>query len=577
MSMKNKNFVYLSILLFIVSSVVFACSSQKAVLSDTEIEAVGVEAITEDNLRTHIAFLSDDLLEGRFPGERGMFLATRYMAAQFELLGIEPGGDNGTYYQKVTLKKITIPYSAQLKFTGGPRTISLKWGENVILFQDYTGDNELKVSVVFMGYGIESDAAGWNDYKDYDVEGKILIILPGIPEHSDFDDRAPAMLGSRDFKLNLAKQKGAAGLFIAQDTKTNPDLWEGLKKWTMRPQFRLSGEEHKPGPLVASYDISTGSSMLKGFIKDAAVSELLDAGGYSASDVMQQAKQKDFSPVPLKFKTDFVLGTKIEKVECRNAIGLIRGKTEDEYVIVSAHLDALGVDESIEGDGIFNGAVDNATGSAGAIEIGRAFLSLPEKPSRSIVLIGTTSEELGLLGARAYARNPIFPAGKTLAVVNMDEYVDLIKRPEVFIAAGEISTLGDVARAVSKDNGVSPMEIYGPGAEAGLSNLDAGGFVESGIPVVTLIDATKPPVPIDEYMDEMRKNWGTRGHTPHDEYNEDWEFGNILQMIRMTFQITYRITNLEEWPEWVDELPDYYPPSPPYKKIREESLKKGSL
>jgi hypothetical protein len=322
--------------------------------------------------------------------------------------------------------------------------------------------------------------------------------------------------------------------------------------------------------------MSTGSPILKGFIKDTAVSELLDTGGFSASDVLKQAKQKDFSPVPLKLKTDFVLGIKAEKIECRNTIGLIRGKTEDEYVIVSAHLDALGIDESIDGDGIYNGAVDDATGSAGVIEIGRAFLSLPEKPNRSIVLIGTTSEELGLLGARAYARNPIFPASNTLAVVNMDEYVDLITRPEVFIAAGEISTLGDVAREVSKDNGVSPMEIYGPGAEAGLSNLDAGGFVESGIPVVTLIDATKPPVPIDEYMDRRREEWYKRSHTVNDEYSEDWEFGNILQMIRMTFQITYRITNLEEWPEWVDELPDYYPPSPPYKKIREESLKKRS-
>jgi Zn-dependent M28 family amino/carboxypeptidase len=251
---------------------------------------------------------------------------------------------------------------------------------------------------------------------------------------------------------------------------------------------------------------------------------------------------------------------------------LIRGQTADEYVIVSAHLDHLGVGKPIDGDGIYNGAVDNATGCAGVIEIGRAFQSLSTKPKRSIILIATTAEEHGLLGARAYARNPAFPPGRTLAVINMDEMVNLKKRPEVFIGAEEISTLGELGKEIASDMGLEVNEAHVAGAERGLYNSDHGGFAEAGIPGILLLDDTKPMMETDEYMLNMHKDWSKRGHTPFDEYSDDWEMGNIHQLISMAFRYAYRLTVTDIWPEWIEELPFYYHPALPYQKIRKDSL-----
>ncbi len=570
--MKCKTHPFMSVVgLFLIFLALSSCSPQTASLSGRDSEETGADAITESRLRAHIAFLADDLFLGRYPGEWGMYTTSRYMAAQLELLGIEPGGEDGTYYQKVFLKNFTFSDDSKFKFSSKTDSLALSLGDDILFWQNYIGQDTLKVPLVFAGYGIEAPDVGWNDFKDFDATGKLLVVLHGAPNNDQFDEKVGRIYGSDLHKWIQARKKGAAGVLIVHDSeKSTP--WEELGSYYARRNNKLSENEHKPGPLVAPYDWHTGSPELRGNIKPEAWAKILGLSETDESDLVQRAAQPDFSPVTLTVNTDFNLKIEIKQFECRNVIGLIRGQIEDEYVIVSAHLDHLGVGKPIDGDGIYNGAVDNGTGCAGVIEIGRAFQNLPKKPNRSIILIATTAEEHGLLGARAYARNPAFPPGKTLAVINMDEMVDLKKRPEVFIGAGEISTLGELGKEIASDMGLDVNEAQIAGAERGLYNSDHGGFAEAGIPGILLLDDTKPLMETDEYMVKMHKDWQKRGHSPKDEYSDDWEMGNITQLIRMAFRYAYRLTITDAWPEWIEELPFYYHPALPYQQIRRDSL-----
>jgi len=556
--------------------ILISCIRQKSSFSIQDIEDMGMNAIIGERLRAHIAYLSDDLFEGRGTGTRGMSLASKYMATQFRLLGIKPGGENGTYYQRVVLSKLKISGESKFSIISKTGSMELNLGTDVAFIQDYIGQRILKAPLVFVGYGIDCPETGWNDYDNFDADGMFLISLPGVPKDANFDNGLAGKYGSPQYKMKQAREKGALGICVLHSEEKPDDTWENIRRWTASSPIKLSEKYHKPGPLVAPSDTSIGIRMLRGFIRKNTLSKLFNTEGITFPDLLQQAKRKSFSPISLKAFVDFKIVMQSETIECRNTIGLIQGKKDDEYVIVSAHLDGLGIRGAVDGDSIYNGAVDNASGSAGLLEIGRAFLSLPDKPNRSVVLIATTAEELWLLGAKAYARNPIFPAHKTLAVVNLDECLPMKRRREVFQCVAEVSTLGELGKEIARDNGITLIDSYGPGSEAALFMSDLGGFAEAGIPGVILVDATKLELELDDEIKRNIKERERTRHTPMDEYSEDWEMGNLVEIVRWSFQFAYRITNAAKWPEWYEEFPDYYPKDPPFKKIREESLLKGS-
>ncbi|MFC1555223.1 M28 family peptidase [candidate division KSB1 bacterium] len=266
------------------------------------------------------------------------------------------------------------------------------------------------------------------------------------------------------------------------------------------------------------------------------------------------------------FQTVPIIRRNAESLTDRNVLGIICGEIVDEYVFVTAHLDAFGIGREERGDNIYNGAVDNATGSAGLIEIGRAFKQMPDKPKRSIVLIALAAEEYGFLGANAYTADPLFPVNKTLAVVNIDEVLNHGKMSEIFVFGCTRSTLGEISEDIASksglkiaDEGSFPMDAFG------LSDQIA--FAKAGIPGVLLYTGFKHENrPEGWSRQKFDEYYAERIHRPFDEYSEDWDMAGIIQVIRFGYELAFNISKSDEWPVWYE--------GQPFKKIREESLRK---
>ncbi|MFC1476864.1 M28 family peptidase [candidate division KSB1 bacterium] len=514
----------------------------------------GAEKISEAKMRAHIAFLADDLLEGRGTGQRGMQLATRYMAAQFELNGIGPAGENGTYYQHVPIIRPFLSEESSFTIVFDNEAIPLEHGADVILRQWDFSENLFESDAVFVGYGISAPDSDWDDYGDFDIRGKVVIMCAGVPAESRFT-RENSRLFSRDnYKYDAAREKGAAAALIIHDPERIRSSWRQLARAATSPRPVLALEEPEQSPLKAA-----------GYITKETADRLFQKAGIDAEDLQKRAENPDFSPVPLRFNAEFHIKTDVEDLSDRNVLGIIRGTIEDEYVLVTSHLDALGIGPPLNGDNIYNGAVDNATGPAGLIEMGRIFAESAEKPHRSIVIIALAAEELGFYGARAYTANPIFPVEKILAVVNIDEVLNHGEMTEICVFGNDRSTLGPLCEEIARVNQltVAPDDA-GPRGAFFLSDQIA--FAEAGIPSILLYTGNQhkgrpdgwSKMKLDEYYAE-------KIHRPTDEYSEDWDMAGILQITRFGYEAAYRISQLSEWPEWYD--------GQPYKQIREESLK----
>ncbi|MCZ6766041.1 MAG: M20/M25/M40 family metallo-hydrolase, partial [bacterium] len=373
--------------------------------------------ISEAALEKHIRYLASDELEGRAPGSRGEELTLAYLTEAYSGMGLRPGNPNGMYVQEVPLIGTTVVNQPTLELKTKSGTKKLTYLDE---FMGWTLRQEEESTIedaelVFVGYGTVAPEYGWDDYKDVDVTGKVIVMLvgdPPLPDTTMFGGKAMTYYGRWTYKFEIAAKKGAAGAIIIHNTAAAGYPWGVVSNsW--------SGEQFD----VVRADEGRDRCYLESWITEPAAIVVFEEAGLGLTVAYKRALSRTFRPIPMGITASTTLRNEFRKIRSYNVVARIEGNDpqyKDEYVIYTAHWDHLGRGNSVDGDDIYNGALDNASGVAATLEIARAFVAYKSHLKRSILIINTTAEESGLLGAYHYAEQPLYPLAKTVAVINID-------------------------------------------------------------------------------------------------------------------------------------------------------------
>src|SRR5690606_1225384 len=397
-----------------VATALAACGGEPAT-GDTTPASAGAAGhafspeLSKDDFAEMVKTLASDEFEGRAPGSPGGEMTVEYIKAQFERIGLEPGGDDGTFFQTVPMVETTADESTVLRMDVAGTASELQFGTDMVI-GTRTGEAEVKVAdsdLVFVGYGVDAPELGWNDYAGIDVKGKTVVMLvndPGFHANDDslFEGERMTYYGRWTYKFEEAARKGAAAALIIHDTAGASYGWDVVKNSWSGPQFDLRASDD-PEPRLPA----------QGWLSAEAARQLCAEAGHDLDALYQAANKRGFKPVPLDARVSFELDSTTRESSSRNVIGILRGsEAPDEAVVYMGHWDHLGTHEG-EGDTIYNGAVDNATGIAGIIEIAEKFKA-DGQPKRSVAFIAVTLEESGLLGSKYQVAHPAFPLEKTV-------------------------------------------------------------------------------------------------------------------------------------------------------------------
>ena len=531
-----------------------ACAGEKSGTSGSSASSTATVdaaagAISSEGLLQHIADLSADSMEGRGPGTPGEQKTVAYMQSQFKALGLKPGNPDGTYLQNVDL----IGYVAHptASFTAGGKTIPLKFPD------DYVANSRHKrpetnidnSDVVFVGYGVVAPEYGWDDYKGLDVKGKTILMLVNDPavrvagdtalDSTMFKGRAMTYYGRWTYKYEIATQKGAAAAIIIHETGPAGYPYEVVRGSYSVEQFDVpSPDAEKRVPV-------------EGWITLPKAKELLAASGKNFDSLKAAAARKDFKPVPLNAKATFHIKIDSREIQSHNIVAKLEGgDKKDEYVVYTAHWDHLGKDPTLKGDQIYNGAIDNASGTAALLEIAKAFTKLPSPPRRSILFLSVTAEEKNLLGAKFYATHPLYPLNKTVADINMDGINQWGKTSDFTVIGLGNSTLDDVLADALKTQG----RVVKPDAEPEKGfyyRSDHFEFAKQGVPALDIDAGTdyigKPKGYGMQKRDEYTNN---DYHKPSDEVKSDWDLSGAVDDARVLFHVGYAVAQADALPQW---------------------------
>jgi Zn-dependent M28 family amino/carboxypeptidase len=498
-------------------------------------------SISADTLKQHTKILSSDEFEGRLPTTAGEKKTLDYLTAELSKMGFEPG-NAGSFFQEVSLMQITAAPD-----------MSLKMGENTFLYkEDMVAGSKHEVSevdlidsdIVFLGYGVNAPEYQWNDYEDVDVKGKTVIILvndPGYasPESELFQGSTMTYYGRWTYKYEEASRQGAAAVFIIHETAPASYGWSVVANSWSGPQYGL-----------VTADAGASRVAVEGWIsRDAAVKIFADAG-------LNFDQEKDFAAqgsysVALNKKASITVKNDLKKSKSYNVFATLLGNQRpDEHIIYTSHWDHLGKDESKEGDQIYNGAHDNATGTAAILAMAEAFASLNKKTKRSVSMLIVTAEEQGLLGSKYYAENPIIALDKTVANINMDAMNVLGRTKDVAVVGMGKSDLETNLEKAAKRQGRVLTQEDNPGAGI-YYRSDHFSFAKVGIPALYAKGGSEP---IDDATAEYRKrtNVIVRGcyHQVCDQFRESWDFSGVQEDTQMLFEVGYDIANSGTWPQW---------------------------
>ncbi len=513
-----------------------------------EMAGPALESISGDRLLAHIEVLASDEFEGRLPGTVGEEKTVAYLLEQFESLGVEPGNPNGTYTQDVTLVGVRSNTTGSIAVDG--QTLPLTFPENFVGVSYREGDRvEVTGSeVVFVGYGVEAPEYDWDDYEGQDMTGKTLVMLVSDPPVADpndpdaldpdmFNGEAMTLYGRWTYKYEIGASKGADAVIIVHETGPAGYPWDVVTgSW--------GGEN-------MSIQSDGGDAPLKveAWITDDFARELFATAGHDFDALKDRARTADFEPVPLGATAEFTADLQHRTVQSQNVVAKLPGahpERRDEYVLYIAHWDHLGRD----GDLIYNGAVDNATGTAMLIEMARAYTLLPEPPDRSILFLALTAEEQGLLGARHYAENPLYPLERTVAVINMDAFFPWGRTEDVIVIGRGSSTLEDVLERHASAQG----RVLEPDAEPEKGffyRSDHFEFARQGVPALYIGTGTRFLDRPEGWGEAMREEF-TRDHyhKPTDEVQTDWDMSGLVEDSQLLFLVGYDVAQTPAYPNW---------------------------
>jgi Zn-dependent M28 family amino/carboxypeptidase len=515
--------------------------------------ARGAESsITSSNLLRHIQVLSSDKFEGRAPGTRGETLTVEYITQQFREMRLGAGNPDGTFVQKVPL--VGFRAEPNVRFTGSDGTeLSPAFPtETVVWSRRFIPEVTVKDSdVVFVGYGIVAPEYGWDDYKGVDVRGKTIVMLindPPIPDPNDsskldekmFKGRAMTYYGRWTYKYEIATEKGAAAAIIVHETIPAAYPWAVVQGSNSRENFDLEAADKNMGRVA-----------VEGWVTQEIAERLCKAGGKEYADLKKAALKRDFRPVPLGVKASISVKNTLREIASTNVVAKVEGsdpKLKNQYIVYTAHWDHLGRDPQLRGDQIYNGAVDNATGTAALLEIGRAFASA--KPRRSVLFLSVTAEEKGLLGAKYYATHPLYPLKQTVANINMDALNVWGRTRDVEVVGAGQSTLEDVLEKVAKLQGrvIRPESQPEKGSYFRSDHFE---FAKQGVPALDAHSGVEMIGRPEGFGLKKRDEYTAQDyHKVTDEIKPDWDLSGMVEEAELLLQVGLDVANSAEWPEW---------------------------
>ena len=507
-------------------------------------------SISISDLGRRIERLASDEFEGREPGTKGGQLASQYVADEMKAAGIEPIGKDGTYFQPVTLTKTTVADGSFMNIESpeGAKTEYAFMDDAIYWTKRYTDSISVdNADLVFVGYGIVAPEFGWNDYADIDVKGKTVVMLVNDPgfatkDKNLFNGNSMTYYGRWTYKYEEAARQGAAAALIIHETepasygwKVVSGSWSGAQIDLVRP------------------DKGASRVALEGWLSLDASQKLFSNAGMDFAAQKAEAAQKGFKARTMGGLTlNAVINNDISTVQSRNVAGVVKGTVHpDEYILYMGHWDHLGKKAAAEGeDGIYNGAVDNATGVASILEIGEAFAQQPAE--RSVLIVAVTAEESGLLGSAYYAEDPIIPLKDTVAGINIDAILPLGRTKDIIVVGYGASDLDDRLKAI-----IEPKGMYvtaDPKPEAGhYYRSDHISLAKKGVPMLYADTGIDHEIRGKSYGrdfgDEYTKE---RYHAPSDEYDNSWDLTGIQQVNEIFYELGQNIATTEEWPNWYE-------------------------
>lgn len=520
----------------------------------------------------HVKVLASDEYEGRAPGTRGEELAVTYIAEQFKALGLKPGSPDGSYFQKVPLVGITADPSATLTFAHGANTQVLKFRDDVVAWTKRVADQVSidKSEVVFAGYGVEAPEFNWDDFKGVDLAGKTVIVLVGDPPVSDpadpkkldpktFGGRAMTYYGRWTYKYEEGARRKAAAVFIVHETEPAGYPF-GVVQGKVSEQFDL-----------VTPDKNIGRAAIEGWITIEQARAMFAMAHQDFDALKTRAATREFAPVPFSVTASMTLHNTMRTIGSRNVLGVLEGSDptlKDEYVIYTSHWDHFGIGAPINGDKVYNGALDNASGVGGLIELARAFKKLPKPPKRSILFLSVTAEEQGLLGSEYYATTPVYPLARTLAAINMDSLNIHGRTKDLTIVGLGNSDLDDYAAAAAKAQGRIVKPDPAP-ERGGFYRSDHFPFAKQGVPALDAGGGSDFIGKPADFAARIRKTYTEQHyHQPSDELRPDWDLSGAIEDLQLYFTVGLGVANADRFPEWK--------PGTEFKAKREAMLKKGT-
>lgn len=509
-------------------------------------EQGGEYTFSEQALSKHIEILASDAFGGRAPGTRGEELTVQYIQSAFKELGLEPANGD-SYTQDVPLVSIETKGAPVLEIAGSGGTVSLDYrADQVVWTRRESTLTELSDSdLVFVGYGINAPERNWNDYAGVDVHGKTVVMLindPGFATQDDalFNGNAMTYYGRWNYKFDEAARQGAAGAIMIHETAPAAYPWETVDSSWTGPQFDTV-RDNKGADLA----------MVEGWITTSAADQLFAAAGVDRSALSRAAMQPGFKAVALDLKASVSFASAINHVTSRNVAAVLPGtEAPDETFIYMAHWDHLGTDPTIEGDGIYNGAHDNASGTAGLIELAKKYTHAPNRPRRSVMFLAVTAEEQGLLGSAYYAAHPLRPLANTVGGLNMDGLNYFGPTSDVTIVGFGNSELDDLIKTAANEQGRTLLADSEP--EKGyFYRSDHFELAKFGVPMLYPGPGITHKTLGRAYVEEKNAAYlSANYHKPSDELQDDWVFDGALEDLTLYYKTGRMVVDTAIWPNW---------------------------
>lgn len=496
-------------------------------------------------MRQHIRELSDDKYEGRGPGSKGDVAARTYLANEMEKLGLQPGAVDGSWEQPFELVGVTATQPPEWTFTEEGESLTLKQWDQFIVSSGVQSERATvdDAEVVFVGYGIQAPEYDWDDFKDVDVSGKVVMIMNNDPDWDPdlFGGETRLWYGRWDYKYQNAANQGAVGAIIIHTQPSAGYPFQVVQTSWTGEQFELPASDE---PRLQA----------QAWVTEDAARELVSLGGQDLDKLREAADNRDFVPVPLGVRTSIAMDVAINRVASANVLGLIPGsdpQLADEAVIYTAHHDHLGIGTpNADGDSIYNGAMDNASGVAQVLAMVKAIQALPQAPRRSILVAFVGAEEQGLLGSKYYAAHPTFPPGKIAANLNYDGGNIWGHTHDVtFVGLGK-STIDDIVKAIATEQGrVVTADQF---ADRGyFYRSDQFSFAKIGVPAMYLDTGTDFVDRAPEWGREQVDHYtDVNYHQPSDEYDDSWNLEGMVQDALLGYWTGLAIANADEMPRW---------------------------